>query len=82
MKAINSAITIDTQIPSTSNRSGKMTTADIWNTNVLKKEMSADTSPLFSAVKNEEPNIAIPANRKEKANIEKALTVKLYRLTS
>ena len=79
IKAINSAITMDIQMPSTSKTKGRSKMAAVWNTKVLKKEMSAETRPLLRAVKNEEPNIAIPAKRNEKANIENASIVKLYR---
>ena len=34
---------------------GRIRTALTWNTRVRKKEISADNSPLFKAVKNEEP---------------------------
>ncbi len=64
-------------MPPIPNISGNSITAAVWNTKVLKKEIMAETSPLFNAVKNEEPNIAIPAKRKENANIENAFTVKL-----
>ena len=38
-------------------------TAAIWNIKVLKKEIRADIKPLFNAVKNDEPKMAIPENK-------------------
>ena len=69
MKAIISATTIKIQMPSISKIRGSRIIAATWNTKVLKKEIKAEMSPLLRAVKNEDPNIAIPAKRKEKANI-------------
>lgn len=65
MTAIISAATIEAQIPSTFQNIGKIKTADIWNINVLIKDIVAEISPLFSAVKKDEPKIANPANKKE-----------------
>ena len=62
--AANSATTTEAQIPSSPHTSGNNITAAIWKTSVLKNEMTAETSPLLSAVKNDEPNIASPENRK------------------
>lgn len=42
------------QMPSTPNRAGKMNTAAASNTKVRTVEMTAETLPLFKAVKNEE----------------------------
>ena len=42
---------------------GKRITVDVWNTSVRKKEMIADTAPLLSAVKNDEPKIPKPQKR-------------------
>ena len=61
--AKNSAIAIDNQIPSTFIKIGKVHTRINWNTTVLKKEHIAEINPLFNAVKNDEPKIAIPANK-------------------
>ena len=68
INAINSANTTDNQIPSTSKKRGNMSTAPTWNTNVLKKEIIAEISPLFSAVKNDEPKMLKPLNKKESTN--------------
>ena len=56
--------------------SGKTSTAIIWNTSVLMNDMSADTRPLLSAVKNDEPNIAIPEKRKANEYILNQPTVR------
>jgi hypothetical protein len=47
----------------------------IWNNNVLKNEISADTAPLFRAVKKEEPKIPNPLNKNEAENNRNALVV-------
>ena len=70
-----SAATMDSQIPSTPQISGNTSTAATWNTSVRRKEMAADTSPLFSAVKKEEPKMANPESRKAKEKIKKAWAV-------
>ena len=62
---MNSTTTIDAQIPSSSQIIGRIITAAIWKTSVLKNEIIADVRPSLSAVKNDEPKIAIPAKRNE-----------------
>ena len=42
---------------------GRISTAAIWKTSVRRKEIAADTPPLLSAVKKEEPKILKPLNR-------------------
>lgn len=64
--AKTSATVIAYQMPSTSNRSGRRMTEDVWNTSVRRKEIAAEMKPLFSAVKNDEAKILKPANRKAK----------------
>lgn len=54
-KVRSSAKRTDDQIPSIAKKTGRIRTALIWNTSVRKKEIRADKSPLFKAVKNEEP---------------------------
>lgn len=54
-KVSSSAKRTDDQIPSIVKKMGRIRTALTWNTRVRKKEISADNSPLFKAVKNEEP---------------------------
>ena len=61
--AITSAAAMENQMPSTPSKAGKTIITMIWNTNVLKKEIIADTSPLFRAVKKEEPHTLIPIMR-------------------
>lgn len=80
--AITSAATMESQIPSTCQSNGKVSTAAIWNTRVLIKEMAAEISPLFRAVKNDEPKIANPENKKEKEKMENARTVKFKSASS
>ena len=48
------------QIPFTPQIAGNMNIIAIWNTNVLKNDITAETSPLFNAVKNDELNILNP----------------------
>lgn len=60
--AIISANTTENQIPSTPQKRGKIKTDEIWNTKVLRKEISAEVSPSFKAVKKEEPKMANPEN--------------------
>lgn len=59
-------------IPSMSNISGSISTAAIWNTSVLRNEIAAEIKPLFSAVKNDEPNIEKPANKNENEKMKNA----------
>ena len=40
-----------------------------WNTNILINEITAETMPLFKAVKNDDANIFIPLIRYETAYI-------------
>ena len=56
--AINSATTIEYQTPPISKIKGNSKTAAIWNTTVLKKDMTAEVTPSLRAVKNPEPKIA------------------------
>jgi hypothetical protein len=46
---------------------GKRRTAATWNSNERRKEISAEVRPSLSAVKKEEPKIAIPEKRKDTA---------------
>ena len=63
--ARSSAMTNDSHTPSISITKGKSNTAEVWNTRVLKKDIIAEIRPLFNAVKNDEPKIAIPQNKNE-----------------
>lgn len=58
-----SAADTDIQIPSAFKIIGKIITAEIWKTMVLKNEINAETGPLFNAVNMDEPKIFIPANK-------------------
>ena len=64
--AISSATMTDAHMPSVPRNRGMTITAMIWNTRVLIKEIIADTTPLFRAVKKPEENMANPANRNTK----------------
>ena len=60
-----SAATTASHTPSSPISRGKSSTAAIWNTSARRNEISADTAPLFRAVKNAEPKMPPPANRKD-----------------
>ena len=62
-----SAITAEIQIPFTPINSGRIITAEVLNTKVLKKEMTAEMTPLLKAVKKADPKIFIPVRMKQKA---------------
>lgn len=76
VNAISSATIIEAHIPSVPQISGIIITARIWKTRVLRNEIIAEVSPSFKAVKNDEPNIAIPAKRNEKQKNIKPLRVR------
>ena len=61
----NSATITENQTPSIpeGNIRGKIMTVEVWKTIVRKNEIIADTPPLLSAVKNDEPKMLKPANR-------------------
>ena len=63
--AINSAATMENQMPSIPQISGKINTAADCNTSVLRKEIKAEMGPLLRAVKKDEPKMAKPVNRNE-----------------
>ena len=62
-------------MPSSCQISGSSSTAATWNTSVRKNDISAEVSPSFSAVKNEEPKIEKPENRNENEKIANACFV-------
>ena len=70
-----SAATVESHMPSSFQKRGKVRTVAHWKTKVRKKEISAEMIPLPRAVKKEEPKIAVPENKKEKENIVKARVV-------
>ena len=59
-----SAATTDHQTPSRCQIIGMTSTIETWNKSVLRKEISAETSPLLSAVNIDEPKIENPQKRK------------------
>ena len=63
--AKNSAMEREYQTPSTPKKIGKINTLAIWKTSVRKKEIAAETTPLFKAVKKEEPKMLNPLNKTE-----------------
>lgn len=64
--AIKSDATTENQMSFKPQIKGKINTAAIWKTRVRRKEIKAETSPLFNAVKKEEPYIDMPAKRNAK----------------
>lgn len=75
MQAHTSATVIAHQMPSTPKKTGRSSTEAVWKISVRINEMAAETAPLLSAVKKEEPKMLNPASRKEKANSRKAWLV-------
>ena len=80
--AISSAKTVENHMPSTPSSSGSRSTAPSSNTNVRKKDISADICPLFNAVKKAEAKIAIPVNRYAKETILNACTASASSVSS
>ena len=60
------------QMPSTPKISGRRMTDEVWSTSVRKNEITAEMSPLFNAVKNEDAKILKPANRNANENSRNA----------
>ena len=58
-------------MPSSLNSSGRMRTAASLKTNVLKKDIAAETPPLFRAVKNDEANMFMLARGNMSEKIRK-----------
>ena len=54
-KVKSSAIATEHQTPLIPRISGSRRTIAIWKTSVLRNEISAESRPLFNAVKNAEP---------------------------
>ena len=65
--AKSSANTLAAQTPSKPQIRGNSKTPATCNTSVLINDITAEISPLFSAVKNDELYIANPMNRKQNA---------------
>lgn len=76
-QAHTSATLMAHQIPSTSKKTGRIRTEEVWKIRVRKKEIAADTAPLFKAVKKEEEKIFRPARRKGQENSRNAWLVKV-----
>ena len=57
------------------NTNGKNKTAATWNNSVRIKEIIADTSPLFKAVKKDDAKILAPANKNPNEKMKKPRTV-------
>ena len=72
--AIRSPKTTEYHMPSTPNNTGSKSTDPSSKINVRKKDINADTIPLFSAVKKAELKIAIPVKKYEKEMILNACT--------
>ena len=53
-----------------------------WKRSVLRKDMIADTAPLFNAVNKLDANIFNPASRKENENRRNALVVSSFNAAS
>ena len=77
MNAKTSATVIAHHIPSTPRNKGNISTDEVWNISVLINDISAETAPLLSAVKNDEVKILKPANRNEYAKSLNACFVRL-----
>ena len=52
-------------MPSTPQNKGITITATAWHKQVLNMEINKDNKPLDNAVKNDEPKMFNPANRKQ-----------------
>ena len=63
--APSSAATMASQIPSRSKIIGSSTTAQIWQTKVRTKEITAEIRPLLSAVNRELPKILKPQSKND-----------------
>ena len=55
---------IENHMPSSPKKIGIIKTEEHWKSNVLRKAIVAEVKPSFRAVKNAEPNIEIPENKK------------------
>ena len=64
-----SATTMEIHIPSSLNNSGRHSTAITWKTSVLRKAINAETNPSFKAVKNDDPKMENPENKKQQEYI-------------
>ena len=67
--AMTSATTTDHQMPSSFQIMGSRITAPNWNTRVRRKEIIAEVTPSFSAVKKPEAKMAYPIKGNDTAKI-------------
>ena len=74
--------TIESHIPSTPINKGSTNTNINWNTRVLRTEITAEITPLLSAVKNDVENIPNPENKKQNENIKNPLRVRFRSCSS
>ncbi len=74
--AISSAATMEIQMPSIPQNTGKISTAETWNTNVRRNEIIAELRPSLRAVKKPEVKMENPISRKDRAKILKPDTVR------
>ena len=73
---------MESQMPSTPMIAGKNITAAHSNTSVRKNDMSAETRPLLSAVKNAEPKMLTPTKMNASEYSPRAETVISHRAGS
>ena len=71
-----SATTIDSQMPSTCQKVGKINTAMMGNIKTRRKDKSKEIAPFDKAVKKEEMKILNPQNKKHREYNRKPRTVK------
>ena len=70
-----SAAIVANQMPSTPNSAGRIRTHADWKRSVRANEITAEMSPLFSAVKKLEAKMFSPVSRKENEKMENACRV-------
>lgn len=75
VKANISASTTASQTPLSPNIAGSINIIAIWKSSVLKKDIIAETSPLFNAVKNDDAKILKPLIKYDIENILIAVVV-------
>ena len=76
MTDINSATTMEIQIPSMPQKIGNNRIQAHWKTKVRRKEISAEVRPSFKAVKKLEVKIPNPMNPNDSEKIRNPETVK------
>ena len=78
----SSANRMEHQTPFNAKKIGSTSTQTIWNTSVRAKEIIAETSPSFNAVKKAEPKMLNPHSRNENAYSFSACSVSYIRPVS